>query len=64
MSRLRDLLIKRGSEATPSIQGDSSGKSSTDAGIMVEDLTGNDYDLELKDSAFDNASGYNGLQVD
>lgn len=39
MSRLRDLLIKRMSEVTPSVQGDFSGKSNADAGTIVEDFT-------------------------
>ena len=64
MSRLRDLLIKRRSEVTPLIHWDFSGKSNADAGTIVEDLTGNGYDLELKNFAFDNVSGYNGYPID
>lgn len=57
MSRLRDLLIKRRSEATPPVHEDSSGKSNADVGTTVENLTGNGPDHELKSFAFDNASG-------
>ena len=64
MSRLRDLLIKRRSEVTPLIHWDFSGKSNADAGTIVEDLTGNGYDLELKNFALDNVSGYNGYPTD
>ena len=64
MSRLRDLLIKRRSEVAPLIHWDFSGKSNADAGTIVEDLTGNGYDLELKNFAFDNVSGYNGYPTD
>lgn len=64
MSRMRDLLIKRRSEVTPLIHWDFSGKSNADAGTIVEDLTGNGYDLELKNFAFDNESGYNGYPQD
>lgn len=64
MSRMRDLLIKRRSEVTPLIHWDFSGKSNADAGTIVEDLTGNGYDLELKNFAFDNKSGYNGYPTD
>lgn len=64
MSRMRDLLIKRRSEVTPLIHWDFSGKSNADAGTIVEDLTGNGYDLELKNFAFDNTSGYNGYSTD
>ena len=64
MSRLRDLLIKRRSEVTPLIHWDFSGKSNADAGTIVEDLTGNGYDLELKNFALDNVSGYNGYPID
>lgn len=64
MSRMRDLLIKRRSEVTPLIHWDFSGKSNADAGTIVEDLTGNGYDLELKNFAFDNVSGYNGYPTD
>lgn len=64
MSRIRDLLIKRRSEVTPLIHWDFSGKSNADASTIVEDLTGNGYDLELKNFAFDNVSGYNGYPID
>lgn len=63
MSRLRDLLIKRRSEVTPLIHWDFSGKNNADAGTIVEDLTGNGYDLELKNFALDNVSGYNGYPI-
>lgn len=63
MSRLRDLLIKRRSEVTPLIHWDFSGKSNADADTIVEDLTGNGYDLELKNFAFNNKSGYNGYPI-
>lgn len=49
---------------TPLIHWDFSGKSNADAGTIVEDLTGNGYDLELKNFAFDNVSGYNGYPTD
>lgn len=49
---------------TPLIHWDFSGKSNADAGTIVEDLTGNGYDLELKNFAFDNESGYNGYPTD
>ena len=49
---------------TPLIHWDFSGKSNADAGTIVEDLTGNGYDLELKNFAFDNKSGYNGYPTD
>lgn len=49
---------------TPLIHWDFSGKSNVDAGTIVEDLTGNGYDLELKNFAFDNESGYNGYPTD
>ena len=48
----------------PLIHWDFSGKSNADAGTIVEDLTGNGYDLELKNFAFDNVSGYNGYPTD
>lgn len=64
MSRMRDLLIKRRSEVTPLIHWDFSGKSNADADTIVEDLTGNGYNLELKNFAFDNVSGYNGYPTD
>lgn len=49
---------------TPLIHWDFSGKNNADAGTIVEDLTGNGYDLELKNFAFDNESGYNGYPFD
>ena len=49
---------------TPLIHWDFSGKSNADANTIVEDLTGNGYDLELKNFAFDNVSGYNGYPTD
>ena len=49
---------------TPLIHWDFSGKSNADAGTIVEDLTGNGYDLELKNFALDNVSGYNGYPID
>lgn len=49
---------------TPLIHWDFSGNSNADAGTIVEDLTGNGYDLELKNFAFDNESGYNGYPQD
>lgn len=64
MSRMRDLLIKRRSEVTPLIHWDFSGKSNADAETIVEDLTGNGYNLELKDFSFDNTNGYNGYPTD
>ena len=45
---------------TPFIHRDFSGKNNADADTIVEDLTGNGYDFELKNFAFDNVSGYNG----
>lgn len=49
---------------TPLIHWDFSGKSNANAGTIVKDLTGNGYDLELKNFAFDNVSGYNGYPQD
>ena len=48
----------------PIIHWDFGGKSNADADTIVKDLTGNGYDLELKNFDFDNESGYNGYPID